>query len=291
LKSVSYYQIYCGIEPFGALTGCIAGIDVRSWIRIHYDSLCEGPSFQEKEFILRKTINIFLAQVCLLVISSQAVSEDLAWFRMIGFSGDGAYVAWEMGGIQDGSGFQWVEVEVLDTETSLQTARYRHDWDECVDELPSAEDVASIEQNILDLCEKYEISSGNYEFPLVYHPLTDLGVNGDTVVFCLESYSPRYNSSEIILTLALMPADVEQSYPDWFDSPATPVLHTVSDGERKLFFSEDTVQGQHVLSFDYSIAAVYRNPVIENLLLVALHSARPGFEGPDGRFRVVSGSI
>lgn len=240
---------------------------------------------------MRKSISIFLVQVCLLVISSQAVSEDLAWFRIIGFSEDGAYVAWEMGGIQDGSGFQWVEVEVLDTETSRETARYGHVWDEGVDELPSAEDVAAVEQDILDLCGKYEIASSIYESPLVYHPLTDLGVKRDTVVFCLESYSPRYNSSEIILTLALMPADVEQIYPDWFASPVTPVLHTVSDGERKLFFREDTVQGQHVLSFDYSIAAVYKNPAIENSILVVLHSERPGFEGPDGRFRVVSGSI
>ncbi len=229
--------------------------------------------------------------MCLLIISSQAVSEDLAWFRVIGFSGDGAYVAWEMGGIQDGSGFQWVEVEVLDTETSLETARYRYVWDENVDELPSAEDVASVEQNILDFCEKYEITSGNYESPLVYHPLTDLGVNGDTVAFCLESYSPRYNSSEIILTLALMPADVEQGYPDWFDSPVTPVLHTVSNGEGKLLFSEELVQGQHVLSFDYSIAAIYRIPGFQDRLLVVLHSTRPGFEGPDGRFRVVCGNL
>ncbi|MCK5036781.1 MAG: hypothetical protein KAS73_12880 [Candidatus Sabulitectum sp.] len=240
---------------------------------------------------MKKTFSFFLVQVCLLMISSQAVSEDLAWFRIIGFSEDGVYAAWEMGGIQDGSGFQWVEAEVLDTETSLEAARYRHVWDEGVDELPSAEDVAAVEQNILDLCEKYGIRSGSYESALVYHPLTDLGVNGDTVVFCLERYSPRYNSGEIILTLALMPADVEQGYPDWFDSPVTPVLHTVCDGERKLFFSEDTVQGQHVLSFDYSIAAVYKNPGIENSFLVVLHSVRPGFEGPDGRFRVVCGSI
>ena len=252
---------------------------------------CIESGLQVKEFILKKSIVFLLVQVCLLVISSQAVSEDQAWFRIIGFSGDGAYVAWEMGGIQDGSGFQWVEAEVLNTETPLETARYRYVWDEGVDELPSAEDVAAVEQDILDLCEKYGISSGNYESPLVYHPLTDLGVNGDTAAFCLESYTPRYNSGEIILTLALMPANVEQSYPDWFASPVTPVLHTVSDGERKLFFSEDTVQGQHVLSFDYSIAAVYRNPGIENSLLVVLHSVRPGFEGPDGRFRVVSGSF
>lgn len=210
---------------------------------------------------------------------------------MIGFSTDGAYVAWKMGGIQDGSGFQWVEAEVLNTETSLETARYRYVWDEGVDELPSAEDVAAVEQDILDLCEKYEISSGNYESPLVHHPLTDLGVKGDTVLFCLESYSPGYNTGEITLSLALIPADVEQSYPDWFDSPVTPVLHTARDGERKLFFSEELVQGQHVLSFDYTIAAVYRNPVIDNFLLVLLHSVRPGFEGPDGRYRVVSGSI
>lgn len=229
--------------------------------------------------------------VCMLVISFPALSEDQASFRLLGFSEDGAYVAWEMGGVQDGSGFQWTELEILDTESSLHADGFRHMWDECVDELPGEADVASIEYCILDLCREYGIQSGNYDAPLLYHPLTDLGVKGDTVVFCLESYSPRYNSGEIVLTLTALSADMDQGYPDWFPPPATPVLHITEAGEEHLFFSEDVLPERHSMNFAYSFAAVYSNPQVNNSLLVVLHSTRPGFEGPDGRFRVVSGSI
>lgn len=238
---------------------------------------------------LRSIITVM--PICLFLISTSALSEDQAWFRMVGFSTDGAYAAWEMGGIQDGSGFQWIELEILDTESSLQVERYRYVWDKRVDELPGEADVASIQEIIDNLCEDYEIQSNNYDDPLIYHHLTDLSVRGDSVVFCLECYSPRYNSGEILLTLSLSPADVKQSYPDWFASPVTPVLYIVKNGERKLFFSEELVQGQYTMNFEYGIAAVYRNPVIREFLLVVLNATRPGFEGPDGRFRVVSGCI
>ena len=239
-----------------------------------------------------KVAKVFSAfPICLILIASTAWSGDQAWFRMIGFSKDGEYAAWKMGGVQDGSGFQWVEMEILDTGSSLQLERYRFVWDEVVDELPDQGAVASVDLEMLDICREYGIQPGSYESPLVLHPVTDLGVSGDSVVFCLESYTPNYNSGEILMTLSLFSADVEQDYPEWFPPPVTPVLHVMEDDATALFFSEELVQERFSLDFSYNIAVVYRNPVVSNSLLVVLHSIRPGFEGPDGRFRVVSGSI
>ena len=229
--------------------------------------------------------------ICLFLISNSALSEDQAWFRLVGFSADGVYAAWEMGGIQDGSGFQWIELEILDTGSSLQVERYRYVWDECVDELPGEADIASIQKTIESLCEDYGIQSDSYDSPLIYHPLTDLSVRGDSVVFCLECYSPRYKSSDILLTLTSVHADIEQNYPDWFPDPVRPVLHVVQEEASHLFFSEELIPEQHRMNFEYSIAAIYKNPALHRSLLVVLHCTRPGFEGPDGRFRVVSGSI
>lgn len=229
--------------------------------------------------------------VCLFVISFPALSEDQASFRLLGFSGDGDYAAWEMGGVQDGSGFRWIELEVFDTESSLRVDGFTRVWDEYVDELPDSADIASADEEIREMCRKYGIQSDGFESPLVYHPLTDLSVCSDSVVFCLESYSPNYNSGEITLTLSTLPADMDQDYPDWFPPPATPVLHIRESGEKHLFFNEDVLPEQHSMNFAYSIAAVYHNPRVNNTLLVVLHSRKPGFEGPDGRFRVVSGSI
>ncbi|MCD4708952.1 MAG: DUF2259 domain-containing protein [Candidatus Sabulitectum sp.] len=229
--------------------------------------------------------------VCLLVISLPALSADQAFFRLLGFSVDGVYAAWKTGGVQDGSGFQWIEVEILNTKSSLPEEGFRHVWSEYMDELPEAADIVSVGERIEDIYCAYGIDLGNTGNLLVYHPVTDLGVKGDTVVFCLVSYSPSYNSSEIILTLSTLPVDMEQSYPDWFPSPVTPVLHVTEGGEEHLFFSEEEIPEPYRMNFDYSIAAVYSNPADDNSLLVVLHSTRPGFEGSDGRFRVVSGSI
>lgn len=233
----------------------------------------------------------YLVPACIFFLSLPGFSEDQAWFRMVGFSPDGEYAAWKMGGVQDGSGFQWVELEILSTESSLQVDRYRNVWDEYVDEFPGEADLASSEEDILELCSKYGIEPGICDSPLVYHPLTDLGANGDSVAFCLEIYSPRYNSGEILLTLTTLPADIEQDYPDWFPSPVTPILHVSQDGTSNVFFSEEAFKQQYTMDFDYNIAAIYRNPVIDNSLLVVLHTTRPGFEGPDGRFRVVCGNL
>jgi predicted secreted protein len=217
--------------------------------------------------------------------------EDQAWFRFIGFSNDGLCVAWEMGGIQDGSGFQWIEMEITDTQSSARLDGFSRVWDQYVDEFPKAEETASAEKAILELCGSYGIHDGSCEVPLVFHPLTDLTAEQNHVVFCMESYSPRANSGEIQLTLETESAETDEYYPDWFPDPVNPLLTVDRDEQSRVFFNGGDHRQSGPMYFDYGIAAVYRNPVVENSLLVVLHAVSPGFEGPDGRFRVVSGSI
>ena len=235
----------------------------------------------------------YLFLTCLAIFSFPGFSADQAWFQMMGFSEDGDYAAWQMGGVQDGSGFQWIDFRILSTDSSVQVDRYYHVWEDSDDELPSEADLAPSEAEILELCRKYDIQSGIHNPPLVFHPLTDLGANGDSVLFCLDTYSPMYCSEEILMTISLLPAEMEEGYPDWFPSPVTPILQVFqdSDSTSSLFFREEAFPEQSTMDYDYNIAAVFRNPVIDNSLLVVLHSTRPGFEGSDGRFRVVCGSI
>jgi hypothetical protein len=224
----------------------------------------------------------------LILLSSASSAEDQAWFRLIGFSEDGSCAAWEMGGVQDGSGFQWVEMEVIDTGTSLCLDGLERVWDQYVDELPGEAEVASAEKDILRMCRDYGIRAGSNLPPLVYHPPTDLSADADSVVFCLQAYSPRGNTGEILLILETQSAEPVEDYPDWFPDPMLPVLSVVRDEQSSLFFADEESSS---MFFDYSISAVYRNPELENSLLVVLQTVSPGFEGPDGRFRVVSGSI
>jgi predicted secreted protein len=58
----------------------------------------------------------FAALLVLLSSTSSALSADGAKFRAIGFSPDSRYFAFEQYGVQDGSGFNYADVFVLDIE-------------------------------------------------------------------------------------------------------------------------------------------------------------------------------
>jgi hypothetical protein len=235
-------------------------------------------------------LKVIAVSIVLAASAAPALSADQAWFRFRGFSRDGSCAAWETGGIMDGSGFPWVRFEVLNTESSQQMAEIEMVWQDFEGELPKKALQESMEHDITDTCREFGIIPGNTGNMLVYHPVTDLGVTPDTAVFCLETYSPAYNSGELTVVLTQFSSEQKPGYPDWFPPPVTPVLDIIENGEKQRLFSEEQPPEQYEMCFDYSIAAVYSNPAVLRSFLVVLHSEEPGFEGPDGRFRVVSGS-
>lgn len=225
------------------------------------------------------------AVVFLLVfVCAATLGADQAWFRLTGFSEDGQFVLWETGGVQDGSGFPWVRMEVVNVETSLPEESVYLVWEDPESIQP---DFSVAENTVADLCREFWIKPGNTGSLLLYHPVTDLCVSPDTVVFCLEQYCPGFNSGEIVLVLKNTPADMQEGYPDWFPQPVSLSIETDS----LLFFHEDELAEGYEAVFGYSFAGVYRNPAVTNSLLVVLHATKPGFEGPDGRFRVVTGTV
>lgn len=220
------------------------------------------------------------------VLFKACYGSDQAWLRLVGFSQDGVYAAWETGGVQDGSGFPWLRVEVINTETSLpEKALYKVWEEECINPDPALTGGMTA-----DLCAEFEIEEGSIGDPLIFHPVTDLGVSPDTVSFCLEHYFPGYNSGRLTMVLENLPAALSQGYPDWFPSPVS-LRITLAGDLGMIFFSEETVPEDYRYVFCYSFAGVYRNPVNNRSLLVVLHTQEPGFEGSDGRFRVVSGAV
>jgi len=84
---------------------------------------------------------------------------------------------------------------------------------------------------------------------------------------------------------------VPDGYPDWFPCPVSPVLSIIDEAGTATLFSESELPADYRSVFGYAIAAVYANPTVRGSLLVVLHTLEPGFEGSDGRFRVVSGSV
>ena len=227
--------------------------------------------------------------VCLLIFATAALSTDQAWFKFRGFSEDGTCAAWETGGVHDGSGFPWIRFEVIDTESSIPLAEMEMVWEDFEDEIRENASQDSIEQEITDTCNAFGILPENTGGILVNHPVTDLGVSPDTVIFCFESYSPSYNSGEITAVLRTLSAEQKLDYPEWFPTPVALAIDVIVNGEKQCVFSEEQPPDRYAMCFDYRIAAIYSNPAWNGSLLFVLHSEQPGFEGSDGRFRVVSG--
>lgn len=64
-----------------------------------------------------------LSAIALSVLTaSTACAGDVAEMRPLGFSPDGRYFAFEQFGEQDGSGFPYAEIQVIDTETDTYVA-------------------------------------------------------------------------------------------------------------------------------------------------------------------------
>ncbi len=220
--------------------------------------------------------------VLLLVAAVCSRAADQAWFRLAGFSSGGEYLAWETGGVQDGSGFPWLRVVILDTGTSREVESSLMVLE---DEFANP-DLGVFQNRRNDLLMEFGIEVPPEE-PLVYRPLTDLTAQGDSLPFCLEYHCPGYWSDEYMLRLATTPLGYDKDYPDWFPEPVS--LELALSGE--LFFSEPEPPEEYRYVFGYGFAAVYRNPVLANRLAVVLHTVVPGFEGADGRYRVVSGEL
>ncbi|MFN3318110.1 MAG: DUF2259 domain-containing protein [Allorhizobium sp.] len=63
-------------------------------------------------------MRITLSAIALVLLTATAVSAgDVAEMRPIGFSPDGRFFAFEQFGQQDGSGFAYAEIQVIDTQT------------------------------------------------------------------------------------------------------------------------------------------------------------------------------
>jgi len=152
----------------------------------------------------------------MLICSSTAFGADQAWFRLTGFSEDGQFVLWETGGVQDGSGFPWVRMEVVNVETSLAEESIYLVWEDPESIEP---DFSEAERTLTDLSREFGIEPGYTGNLLLYHPVTDLSDCSDNVTFCLEQYCPGYNSGEINLALKLTPSEMQEGYPDWFPEP------------------------------------------------------------------------
>jgi predicted secreted protein len=225
-------------------------------------------------------LNIFLA--------APALAGDRALIDVVGFSPDFRYFAFEEFGIQDGSGFAYSNLHVVDLSTDswvLGTPiRIRADTE--ARSLPDVRAQANAEA--ADHIENFGIA-----VPVEWAAMIGDGVpenNGKALRFGAPAYSPGTVSGDYTLTLSTFEAPAVSPCGEWFSTAPLGYQLSISDvGGDRLIHRDASLPRSRGCPTDYRLYGVvmpFGGASISNA--VAIISVYPGgFEGPDRRFLAV----
>jgi len=252
-------------------------------------------------------VRIRLSAVPILLAVSMAGASINAEVEFLGFSEDGSHAAMLEHWFNDGSGSPSARLVVAATGSGEVVYSDDLIWPEYLmweleesgillesEYNPARDSVLADAGPLLD-----SLRIGRWEDVrhCVSHPVTDRGVDPDRVVFVEWAMSPYYMSPEMTLEITEDIWEPER-LPEWYDMVLPPVLLTLTvtgeDGG-SLFTRSDSRRPEDVETYaqgrfvsDYRIRDVY---LMGSAIGVVLDAVEPGFEGPDGMYRLVAGTL
>ena len=226
--------------------------------------------------------------IALALLVSPALAGDRALVDMIGYSDDARYLAFEEFGIQDGSGFAYSSIYIIDLETDswVVGTPIREKAD---DESVSLSQIRAQVQ----LQAEPALSSFGIEVPAEYAALVGDGApdaDGQTLHFGAPGYNPGDVAGDYELRLSSFATTAAAPCADWFSiEPMGYELVVVDqDGERLIHRDRalPRSRGCPVTYRLYGVVLPFNAGSVSDA--VALISVYPGgFEGPDRRFIAV----
>jgi predicted secreted protein len=222
------------------------------------------------------------------LLGSPAFAGDRALIDFVGFSEDFRYFAFEEFGVQDGSGFPYSNVYVVDLST-----------DSWVVGTPIRVQAESEEETLPAIRAEAATSAADYisEFGLAV-PVETAALIGDgapntdarTLAFGAPGYQPGAVSGDYTLSLSSFETTAASPCADWFGAPPLGYELRIADaGGDRLVHRDDALPRSRGCPLDYRLYGVvmpYGGTTIGNA--VAIVSVYPGgFEGPDRRFLAV----
>jgi predicted secreted protein len=233
------------------------------------------------------TVGALGLAVLVAATATAARAGDLADRALIGFSPDGAYFAFEEFGVQDGSGFPYSNIYLIDTAEDAWVAGtpirlLREDEDVALEAVR-----AEARKAAAPLIAKYGIAASGRT--VVSNPSSELSADPYKVRFLTDLYA---NWSDHAWTLTLTPLPFPERAPCENLGPVNGfrlVLVNPAGGTRAL--NEDkTIPASRSCPQDYAIADVitYFPAGDDPVMVVLIHLIRQGFEGPDRRFLAVA---
>ena len=231
---------------------------------------------------------LFSAFAATALFAAPAMAGDRALIDYIGFSEDHRYFAFEEFGIQDGSGFAYSNIYVVDlAEDSWVVGtpiRIRAD-----DENEGLLDVrATARQQAESHIGEFRIGVPVEIVALIGDGVPD--TDAKSLDFGMPGYQPGAVLGEYSLSLSTFPTDAASPCDDWFGmEPLGYQLQLVADGVERQVHRDDTLPRSRGCPFDYRLYGVvmpFMGSSLDNAL--AIISVYPGgFEGPDRRFLAV----
>jgi len=229
-----------------------------------------------------------LALLALPFLALPAQAGDYADRTILGFSEDGAYFAFDEYGVQDGSGFPYSNVFIINVDKDAwidgTPIRVRID-DEKAMLTTARSDAMKQARPILDRLNI--IAKGNH---VVDNPATELSADPYAVRFRTNQW---FNMVERPWSLKLtrIPMPGSKGCED-FDGVAGFKLElTDPDGGTRVLSEDKSLPPSRTCARDYAISDVVVLPAgkgAEATMAVIISLIRQGFEGPDRRFLAVT---
>ena len=236
--------------------------------------------------VVHKALARLAASAMTLLLAAPAMAGDRALIDFIGFSEDGQYFAFEEFGVQDGSGFPYSNIYVLDVSA-----------DEWVDGTPVR---VSLEDDGASQEEARSEAAGE-----AAEVLADLGINapvdiiamnadgelgdGSFLSFGQPGYFPNNVQGAYTLALNTFSADSPTDCEGYIGEKAKGIILTLSGGaeaEHEIYRDNTTLPESRGCPSVYRIHAIvapqYTTPPAAHVAIIATYPF--GFEGPDRRF-------
>lgn len=222
------------------------------------------------------------------LMASPAVAGDRALIDFIGFSPDAKYFAFEEFGIQDGSGFAYSNIYVVDLET-----------DSWLEGTPIRLQAESEDKPLLQLRSEANsqalriIADKEIFVPVDIAALIgdgSVGSDGKELAFGIPGYERGTVDETRHLKLETFDAKTAQDCSLWFDNPPQGFALSLTDeGGSQTLHRDETLPRSRGCAFDYRIYAVLLPgldaPRDRGVVIVSVYPG--GFEGPDRRFLAV----
>lgn len=244
-------------------------------------------------------MRILAALLLLLIGSARAMAADGAALNIIGYSPDSRYFAFEQYGVQDGSGFPYWEVYLVDLKTNewVKGAPWRVILQDEQAKLSAARDqaraAAEPELAARAITEPAEL--------LAAMPATEVSADRQRLTFDRwyipmgskpETQSEVKIRHELALTQKPLPA-TGNCLPEEQTQGFTLTLKDFQAGNTRILAEDKTIPASRNCPLGYDIAAVVApagNPMTDRLVaLIGVYSR--GFEGANHRFIAVPFSL